>query len=172
MAKKKEKQQVINNIQELNLEIDYDKLAEAIVKAKKYNEDQKYNPETSTKKDFWKKVWCIITNKIPDNTAFLTTSIAGLMQLFFNSVALLLLIVGLLCLAVIFVIIIQGTNWQYLATYIMLAGLLPMIALIMRGIANEMEREKDKNYIISAFSGIVSFVALIVALIALFKGVG
>ena len=33
MAKKKDKPQVINNIQELNLEIDYDKLAEAIVKA-------------------------------------------------------------------------------------------------------------------------------------------
>ena len=32
MAKKKDKPQVINNIQELNLEIDYDKLAEAIVK--------------------------------------------------------------------------------------------------------------------------------------------
>ncbi len=35
MAKKKEKPQVINNIGELNLEIDYDKLAEAIVKAQK-----------------------------------------------------------------------------------------------------------------------------------------
>ena len=33
MAKKKDKPQVINNIQELNLEIDYDKLAEAIVRA-------------------------------------------------------------------------------------------------------------------------------------------
>ena len=33
MAKKKDKPQVINNFQELNLEIDYDKLAEAIVKA-------------------------------------------------------------------------------------------------------------------------------------------
>ena len=33
MAKKKDKPQIINNIQELNLEIDYDKLAEAIVKA-------------------------------------------------------------------------------------------------------------------------------------------
>ena len=35
MAKKKDKPQVINNIQELNLEIDYDKLAEAIVKQTK-----------------------------------------------------------------------------------------------------------------------------------------
>ena len=33
MAKKKDKPQVINNIQELNLEIDHDKLAEAMVKA-------------------------------------------------------------------------------------------------------------------------------------------
>ena len=172
MAKKKDKPQVINNIQELNLDIDYDKLAEAIVKAKKYNEDQKYNPETSTKKDFWKKVWCIITNKIPDNTAFLTTSIAGLMQLFFNSVAVILFIVGLLCLAMIFVVIIQQTDFQHLSAYIILACILPTLSLIMRGIANEMEREKDKNYIISAFSGIVSFVALIVALIAFFKGVG
>ena len=66
MAKKKDKPQVVNNIQELNLEIDYDKLAEAMVKA----------------------------------------------------------------------------------------------------------QEKDRNYIISVFSGIVSFAALIVALVALFKGVG
>ena len=34
MAKKKDKLQVVNNIQELNLEIDYDKLAKAIVGAK------------------------------------------------------------------------------------------------------------------------------------------
>ena len=33
MAKKKEKSQVINNIENLNLEIDYDKLAEAMVLA-------------------------------------------------------------------------------------------------------------------------------------------
>ena len=71
MAKKKDKPQVINNIQELNLEIDYDKLAESIVK----------------------------------------------------------------------------TN-------------------------NKIETEKDRNYIISVFSGIVSFAALIVALVVLFKEVG
>ena len=41
MAKKKDKPQVINNIQELNLEIDYDKLAEAIVKAQEKSEEEK-----------------------------------------------------------------------------------------------------------------------------------
>ena len=39
-------------------------------------------------------------------------------------------------------------------------------------IAKEIETEKDRNYIISVFSGIVSFAALIVALVALFKEVG
>jgi hypothetical protein len=38
--------------------------------------------------------------------------------------------------------------------------------------AKEIETEKDRNYIISVFSGIVSFAALIVALVALFKEVG
>jgi hypothetical protein len=45
-------------------------------------------------------------------------------------------------------------------------------ALLLRASANEFDKEKDRNYIISVFSGIVSFVALIVALVALFKGVG
>lgn len=38
MTKKKDKQQVINNIKELDLEIDYEKLAQAIVKAKQIEE--------------------------------------------------------------------------------------------------------------------------------------
>ena len=94
------------------------------------------------------------------------------MSFFFNAVAWILFITGLLCFAMIFVVIVQATNFQYLFSYIILAVLFPMLSLIMRGIANEIGREKDKNYIIAAFSGIVSFVALIVALIALFKGVG
>lgn len=48
MAKKKDKPQVINNIQELNLEIDYDKLAEAIVIAQK--KERKTNEDKSKKR--------------------------------------------------------------------------------------------------------------------------
>ena len=168
MAKKKDKPQVINNIQELNLEIDYDKLAKAIVKAQERSDTK----ESTSKIGFWRKVWCVITNKNDDSTVSLTDSLAGLMSLFFNAVAWILFITGLLCFAMIFVVIFQATNIQYLFSYIILTVLLPMLSLIMRGIANEIGREKDKNYIIAAFSGIVSFVALIVALIALFKEVG
>lgn len=173
MAKKKEKPQVINNIQELNLEIDYDKLAEAIVKAKQIEEENTAKKKEKTNKTgFWHKVWCVITNKTDDATVSLTSALAGLMSLFFNAVSWLLFILGLLCIGVSVVVIIQKTALQYLAIYIVMAVLLPLLSLIMRGIANEIGREEDKNYIISAFSGIVSFVALIVALVALFKGVG
>ena len=168
MAKKKDKPQVINNIQELNLEIDYDKLAEAIVKAQEKSDTK----ESTSKIGFWQKVWCVITNKNDDSTVSLTDSLAGLMSFFFNAVSWLLFILGLLCIGVSVVVIVQKTALQYLATYIVMAFLLPLLSLIMRGIANEIGREEDKNYIISAFSGIVSFVALIVALVALFKGVG
>ena len=46
MAKNKDKKQVINNIQELNLEIDYDKLAEAMVTAQE-NHKRKINAKKS-----------------------------------------------------------------------------------------------------------------------------
>ena len=44
--------------------------------------------------------------------------------------------------------------------------------VIFWGAANDVKHEKDKNYVISVFSGLVSVAALIVAVVALFKGVG
>lgn len=45
------------------------------------------------------------------------------------------------------------------------------LSVLLVGASREIEKEKDKNYIIAIFSGIVSFSALVVALVALFKGV-
>lgn len=42
MAKKKNNQTVVNNIESVNLDIDYDKLAEAIVKAQKIEKEQQF----------------------------------------------------------------------------------------------------------------------------------
>ena len=55
MAKKKEKPQVINNIQELNIEIDYDKLAEAIAKAKNIMRIKSIIQKPQRKKIFGKR---------------------------------------------------------------------------------------------------------------------
>ena len=63
MAKKKDKPQVINNIQELNLEIDYDKLAEAIVKAQKQTNVETDIKDQKNKHEFLKNIYCFIFNK-------------------------------------------------------------------------------------------------------------
>ena len=159
MAKKKDKLQVINNIQELNLEIDYDKLAEAIVKAQNNN---------------------VTTDK--NESKYTTKTFASLISLSFRSVSIMLLpIIVIIGLAMKHAIteIMLWDNFSIIIANIMCTILVSSIAFVL-GIysavlwksAKEIEIEKDKNYIVSVFSGIVSFAALIVALVALFKGVG
>ena len=173
MAKKKDKPQIINNIQELNLEIDYDKLAEAIVKAQ---EKSTTLPESESKIGFWKAVWLVIRNKEPKNGKKTAYLLAEVMAWMFNALA--------ICGVILTFIVGYGLVSQFscninvfqfvakVIASIMLLGTALILSLIFRGIANEIKAEKDRNYIISVFSGIVSFAALIVALVALFKGVG
>ena len=139
---------------------------------KKKIKKTKNKKQGSQKIGFWKKTWFVITNKTDDATVSLSMALSGLMALFFNIIALILLLIGLTFLAMVFVGFFKSFDILSLVLNIIFALLLPLLALIMRGIANEIGREKNKDYIMAAFSGIVSFVALIVALIALFKGVG
>jgi len=44
--------------------------------------------------------------------------------------------------------------------------LLFLVSVMFRGAANDMKKEKDRNYIVDLFAGVVSFVALIVSLVA------
>ena len=159
MPKKKDKPQVINNIQELNLEIDYDKLAEAIVRAQNKNET---------------------TDKV--ESKYTTKTFASLISLFFRGVSIMLLpIIVIIGLAIKHAIteIMVWDNFSVIVVNILSMLSIASVAFVM-GIysvvlwksAKEIEIEKDKNYIVSVFSGIVSFAALIVALVALFKGVG
>ena len=157
MAKKKEKPQVINNIQELNLEIDYDKLAESIVKA-----NSKLDAEANKSKKFTSGMFSI-------------------------SVFVILRVIALLGWIIAFALLIGSINtfiemsWNDFSTIsgnifqiiysITITVLLVLYPLMLWKSAKEIETEKDRNYIISVFSGIVSFAALIVALVALFKGV-
>ena len=45
------------------------------------------------------------------------------------------------------------------------------VAIVTGASAKEIDKEKDKNYVVAVFSGIVSLVALVVSLIALIQGV-
>ena len=158
MAKKKDKPQVINNIKELNLEIDYDKLAEAMVKV-----------QGNTSNEYAK-------------SKYLSAALVSLISTAFKGVA-----IALLPTIIIMVIAIQNVaittmqwdgvfliigNIAILAIFALFAFVMGIFAKLLWKSAKELEDEKDRNYIISVFSAIVSFAALIVALVALFKGVG
>lgn len=68
----------------------------------------------------------------------------------------------------------NGNEWlvsiiiEFVVIFIFIILFLFMI--IVWGASNEIEREEDRNFIVSLFSGIVSFAALVVAIIALVKG--
>ena len=178
MAKKKDKPQVINNIKEIKLEIDCDELAEAIVRAQKKSE------EIIEEKDdgdigFWTSIWYIIRNKKKTNGDLLAASMSMLMSLVFNILALAFAIVGGILVFYFFKTVwdffVERLNWDlipYAMIYASFGCASALLGLLMRGIANDISWENNKNYTVSVFSGIVSFAALIVALVALFKGVG
>ena len=189
MAKKKDKPQVINNIGELNLEIDYDKLAEAIVRAQKtsaiMDNQESTNYANEPKKSRWKTFWCnsyhIVINDNKGESNFLASSLVVIIQALFNVISFLLFCISLSILCFVgrriydWVLGVQTdiiVNIIFILISLCMFGVGILLILVFRGIANDIGREKDKHYIISVFSGLTSLLALIVSIIALFVGVG
>ena len=171
MAKKKEKKQTINNIQELNLEIDYDKLAESIIRV------QNQSLKIDINKEYLSSTF---SGKIANN--YFALSLNQLLSKFFY----------ILCvLDVLLTALTSIRTFNYIHDFLINSGhsvgysivvtvsiiflqlfISAFLFCILINIAREIKKESDRNYIVSVFSGIVSFAALIVALVALFKGVG
>lgn len=172
MAKKKVKTQVTNTMNILSLEIDYDKLAEAIVKAQ---EKSQTPAESKNKIGFWKAVWLIIRNKEPKNGNKTAYILAEILAWIFNTFA-----IGGVLVFILICFSISRLNWTIDAAHfiaqvvvlVLLLGTALSISLIFRGIANEIKAEKDRNYITALFFGFSSLASLIVALVELSKGVG
>lgn len=178
---KKDKQSVVNNIKELNLEIDYDKLAEAIVKAqKKATESEETEKSTKEKRNLFVNIGRILRGERSKDGRMLSAPF----EIFISSLYRTIAIMGCIMI-VIFnisaVIVLINASWQDLAIISNIISIILTISIsflgflvmvLFWGAANEIEHEKDKNYIIGVFSGIVSVAALIVAIIALYKSVG
>lgn len=154
--KKKDIAQTINNIQKLNLEIDYDKLAEAIVKAQ---------DKTSA--------------TLPKGKRYTLGTFASILIVAFYGMS----VLGWVLVAAVPVGVYKTWNalkWDgfgscatSVITLLFLLGIVVIVALysiLLWKSAKEIEAETDRNYVISMFSGVVSFAALVVALIALIKG--
>lgn len=154
MAKKKEKTQVINNIQELNLEIDYDKLAEAIKKAQDKTEDEKITKGTFSLLASW-----ILGVSGVCGTGISVYSFGYVWYFAFNILeweSMIQIITNVLvCLLVLIITVCAGA-----------------LSVMFIGSAREIAKSKDKNFVVSVFSSLTGLIALFVALVALLKGVG
>ena len=180
MAKKKDKSQVINNIQEMNLEIDYDKLAEAIVKAQRTEATCNDKNENNPKLPFHKRLWNFLSNRSPKTST-------GLNDLFQLPILLLFRVCAISCCLLLPIVIwaslralseleygfLNFFDWAWVAElYILAPVFLFIMVIILWDAANQLSREKDQSIIMATFSNTVSLVALIIAFVALFKGVG
>ena len=158
MAKKKDKPQIINNIKELNLEIDYDKLAEAIVKAQ-----DKSNSKAKEELKYMSGTFAIVTATILRCIAVLIAGTAFVIPFRLGTM------LGSLKWNGFKASVINVANIGFETAMI---AVLALYSYLLFKCAKEIQTEKDRHYVVSVFSGIVSFVALVVALVALFKGVG
>lgn len=183
MHKRKNKCKKINNLRKPNFEIDSDKLseiiAEAIVKAEeKKNTD--IEKKIYNKLSVWKKFKCFLFNEDPDDQEILV-------DFFKTPIVLLFRIISIMCLVlfpVVCTLVIEGFQtlplicvaWYDWTTYISLYILAPIFILGLMisswAVANQFSREKDKHFVLTLFSGVISSIALIVSIIALLKGVG
>lgn len=140
---------------------------------------KKQQSKSHDNKSFFHLVWTVIRNSEDTQGQFIKTTFVFLMSyllnVFFVLLGLLSVVGAYFTIQEIFVL-----SWNSISTcivntfMIMLMLLLCAIAflfsILLKGFANEVEREKDKDYIVAIFSGIVSFIALIVAVIALLRG--
>ena len=182
-------------------EIDYDKLAQAIVKAQREaqhvteedNADTQLSVQVSKEpeeskdtkqakrlsaKEFWKLVWSIIRNKESSDGTIVSGLMATAIWIAFDGLAIFLVLAFF---AIIFYGVYRATQFDWLndfslsvlGTIIEIIGSLvcmALFALVFRAAANEIEKEKDRNFVVAVFSGWVSFAALVVACVALIKG--
>ena len=176
---KKEKTPIINNIKELNVDIDYDKLADAIVVAqKKAIEKENENAEAKKKENIFSAIWKILKGKKSDDGRYISAPFVVIVSLFYRIIALF----GFLALIVFDIVGITSLvrspwneagrifiNILSIIFIVLISICVFLFSIMFWGAANDIEYEKDKNYILGTFSGLISVAALIVAIIALYN---
>ena len=199
MAKKKDKPQVINNIQELNLDIDYEKLAEAIVKAKQIEEENaaKIKAEElaawrksigfnnhEDKKGIIRGIFLFGNRlKVFKNIIFYPKKkklynsmtgafMQGLTTAFFNIIKWCLWVLSAaFVLSMFFHGEVEFTILDYFAC-VGRAILAFVVAGIFRLMAIETEQLTDRERILGIFTAVVAVIPMIESIVSLFKEVG
>ena len=138
------------------------------------------NERTHKAKTLFQNIWAVIINKQDTQGEFTRGTLILLMTYLLNIVAALLALFSIIGVCVTIYEIVFILNWSSIVTWfynisaiiiiITLCMIAFLLAIMLRGFANEVEHEKDRDYIVAIFSGVVSFAALIISLIALVRG--
>lgn len=168
-----------HNVFRSTTEIDYDKLAKAIVKAQQEAEQQKeiesQQKENNTKElslcETLKLIGLVIINKVESNGTMTSGFLGGVMSFVFNVLAILSVVVmvlgGIMGVLVLKEVALTESSCMLNITIVVLTAafvvIAATIAFIFRCIANEIAKEKDRNYVIAVFSAVVAFAALVVS---------
>ena len=141
----------------VNVEIDYAKLATAIVQAQE-------KAKTHEEEKFTKGTFSLLTSWVLHTIGALGFLIAlyAFGYGIYHAITVLQWVDGLHVLANIITCL-------FILTITFCVGVLSFM-LFKSG--SEIQKSKDKNFIVAVFSALSGFIALIVGLIALFKGVG
>lgn len=199
MSKKKDKPQVINNIQELNLEIDYDKLAQAIVKAKQIEEENTAKKKVADleewekslgvnkhedKRGIKKKIYVFCNNvkvffiliffskKKKVRVSMTGTFMQSITAMFFHMIKVMLWILSL---AFISVCVYHGNMAFGLLNYVYYIGfaiIAFMLASIFRLMAIETEQITERERVLGIFTAVMSVIPMIEIIVSFFKEVG
>ena len=161
-----------------NIEIDYEKLGETIATAIKKANEPKSMPEPEKKKGrLFLALGRILKGEKSEDGRYLTAPFALIVSVLFRMLAF-VIILGSFYVGYHFIERMIGAIWHgwtiLLNVFSIAMGCASVIALILfafllLGSANDVEHEKDKNYVIGVFTGLVSVAALAVAIVALYQ---
>ena len=198
MAKKKDKTQVVNHIQNVNIEIDYDKLALAIVKAKQIEKENEEAARTKAlaewrvsvgykehneKKGLLKYLFrfgnrakvvlniMFISKKKHIATSPTSAFIQRLTSLFFT-----LCYWGLTLLAIAFVVAMAyHPNMSFAFTEYFTSALWAVLSFVLsrlfRLMAIEIDQMSNREQVLGVFTAVISVFPLVEKVVELFQGV-
>lgn len=198
MAKKKSSPTVVNNIESVNMEIDYDKLAEAIVKAKEIEKEKESQQNAydvaewrksigvkdyEDKKGIEKKVFLFFNNLkvflcllfFPKKKEIKVSMTGIFMQsittVFFNVIKLMLWVLS--AMFICFVIFHGNMAFGFFDyfRYISLAVMAFLLAGIFRLMAIETEHITDRERVLGIFTAVMSVIPMVETIVSFFKEV-
>lgn len=166
------------NIANVNMEIDYDKLAEAIVKANNMPQ-QEQQPVKTSDKIKWKEVVQLIfstekfykSNKMNGNLALLSAPLI----LTYKFITVFLILLGLASLFISLMNILMNIksflkfpNYIIIPFFIFIAVLCAVFQSVFRMAAKEVEETNDIQILSAIFSSVVTFIAMAGTVISVF----